>query len=78
MAEMCNGICSDMAIKTTYMRHEHVHGKSGIIGLTLNQNALKLWAYSLQACTKVVNGLIHMWNNLNITCQTDHKEKGTR
>ena len=29
-----NGIWKDMAIETTYMRHGH--GKSGIIGLTLN------------------------------------------
>ncbi len=68
-----NGIWSDMVIEITYMRHGH--GKSGIVGLPLNQNALKVWAYSIQACTKVVNGLDNI-RNVKDTCHTEHKEEG--
>ncbi len=63
-----------MAIETTYMRHGH--GMSGIVGLTLNQYALKVWAYSIQACTKVVNGLDNM-RNVKDACHTEHKEEGS-
>ncbi|MCP3888518.1 MAG: hypothetical protein GY702_06550, partial [Desulfobulbaceae bacterium] len=42
-AGISNGIWSDMAIETTYMRYGH--GRSGIVGLTLNPESLKTWSY---------------------------------
>ena len=48
-----NGIWSDMAIETTYMRNGH--GCKGIVGITLKQN-LKTWAYSLHTCNRLING----------------------
>ena len=45
-----NGIWSDMAIETTFMRYGH--GQSGIIGITLRPETLKTWAYSLTHATQ--------------------------
>lgn len=53
-----NGIWSDMAIETTYMRYGH--GQSGIIGITLKPETLKTWAYSLHACNTVIRHLDQM------------------
>lgn len=39
-----NGIWSDMAIETTFMRYGH--SKNGIVGITLKPETLKTWAYS--------------------------------
>ena len=50
-----NGIWSDMAIETTYMRYGH--GRSGIIGQTLRPETLKTWSYSLHACNTVLSDL---------------------
>ena len=45
-----NGIWSDMAIETTFMRYGH--GQSGIIGITLRPETLKTWAHSLTHATQ--------------------------
>ena len=71
-----NGIWSDMAIETTYMRYGH--GSSGIIGLTLNADAVKVWAYSMYACSKVSDSIEQMRNHLSNTPKSPndhHKEE---
>ena len=54
-AGLFNGIWSDMAIETTFMRYGH--GQSEIIGITMIPETLKTWAYSLHACNTVVSNL---------------------
>ena len=72
-----NGIWSDMAIETTFMRYGH--GKSGIIGLTLKPEAVKTWAFSMHACNSVVNKLEDMRDAdpsvKGQIVQTQHKEE---
>ena len=70
-----NGIWSDMAIETTYMRYGH--GQSGIICLTLRTETLKVWAYSLHACNTVINCLDHMrtLKSHRPESQNHHKEE---
>ncbi len=51
-----NGIWSDMAIESTFMRYGHSRG--GIIGITLQPNTLETWAYSLHSCNDIVNDLV--------------------
>ena len=53
-----NGIWTDMAIETTFMRYGH--GCRGIVGITLKQETLETWAYSLHACNVIVNDLNKM------------------
>ena len=47
-----NGIWSDMAIETTFMRYGY--GQGGTIWITLKPETLKTWAHSLLTCNKVV------------------------
>lgn len=70
-----NGIWSDMAIETTYMRYGH--GQGGIIGITLRPETLKTWAYSLHACNTVVSNLDQMRTQKQHrpASQTHHKEE---
>ena len=70
-----NGIWSDMAIETTFMRYGH--GQSGIIRITLRPETLKTWAYSLHACNTVVSNLDAMrtQEKSEPTSQTHHKEE---
>ena len=70
-----NGIWSDMAIETTYMRYGH--GKSGIIGITLRPETLKIWAYSIHACNTVVRhlDLMRTQKQNRPESQTHHKEE---
>ena len=72
-----NGIWSDMAIETTFMRYGH--GRSGIIGLTLKPEAVKTWAFSMHACNSVLNNLDNMRDSdASVTgqsSQTQHKEE---
>ena len=44
-----NGIWSDMFIETSFMRYGK--GPGGLIGLTLNEKSVKIWAYGLHICT---------------------------
>ena len=53
-----NGIWSDMYIESTFMKY--VHGPGGIIGITLNTNALKRWALSLHKCSHIIKDLVDM------------------
>ena len=70
-----NGIWSDMAIKTTFIRY--THGQSGIIGITLRPETVKTWAYSLHACNTVVSHMDAMrtQEQHKPPSQTHHKEK---
>ncbi|KAK5899937.1 hypothetical protein CesoFtcFv8_009360 [Champsocephalus esox] len=70
-----NGIWSDMAIATTFMRYGH--GQNGIIGITLRPETLKTWAYSMHACNKVVGNLDLMRDHEQQKCpsQTHHNEE---
>ena len=70
-----NGIWSDMAIKTTFMRYGH--GQRGIIGITLRPETLKTCAYSLHACNTVVSHLDAMstQEQHKPLSQTHHKEE---
>lgn len=68
-----NGIWSDMAIETTYMRYGHSTG--GITGITLKEETLKVWAYSRHACCEIVNNL-NVMRDEEPTTITHHKEEG--
>ena len=68
-----NGIWSDMAIETTFMRYGH--SKGGIIGITLKPETLKTWAYSLHGCHQLLNDLNDMRNKNTVPIQTTHKEE---
>lgn len=57
-AGIWNGLWSDMYIETTFMHYGH--GPGGIVGLTLNQHALKRWALSLHACSHISKDLAEM------------------
>ena len=67
-----NGIWSDMAIETTYMRYGHGH--SGIIGLTMRPEALKTWAMSIHAINTVMADM-NTIDNDEVPSQTHHKEE---
>ena len=60
-AGLFNGIWSDMAIETTFMRYGH--GQSEIIGIPLNPESLKTWAYSLHTCHGISDDLNEMRDN---------------
>ena len=72
-ASLFNGIWSDVAIETTFMRYGH--GQSGIIGITLIPETLKTWAYSLHTCHGTIDDLNEMRYNERPSAQTSHKEK---
>ena len=68
-----NGIWSDMAIESTYMRYGHGH--SGIIGLTLDKEAVKTWAYSRHVFSRSKHALDAM-SNQDSQPSSQHKEEG--
>ena len=70
-----NGIWSDMAIETTFMRYGH--SRQGIVGITLKPEAVKTWAYSLHACHSLLSSLNAMRNNQQTSHQTTHKEESS-
>ena len=74
-AGLFNGIWSDMAIGTTFVRYGH--GQSGITGITLIPEALKTWAYRLHACNTVVSNMDQMRAQEQHVpaSQTHHKEE---
>ena len=67
-----NGIWSDMAIETTYMRYGHSH--SGIIGLIMKPEALKTWALSVHAMNTVMSDL-NTIDDMETPSQSYHKEE---
>ena len=50
-AGVFNGIWSDMAIETTFMRYGHSRG--GIIGIMLQPESVMTWSYSLHLCNSL-------------------------
>ena len=76
-AGLFNGIWSDMAIETTFMRYGHGH--SGIIGITvtLRPETSKTWVYSLHACNTVVSNMDQMRTQEQHVpaFQTHHKDE---
>ena len=68
-----NGIWSDMAIETTYMRYGK--SKNGLIGLTMNPESFKTWAYSRHACSQVVQQLRAVRDNDSDSMQLKHAEE---
>ena len=68
-----NGIWTDMAIGTTFMRHGH--GCRCIVGITWKQETLKTRAYSLHACNVIINDLYKMLDRGCSPSQTYHKEE---
>ncbi len=56
-----NGIWSDMFIETSFMRYGK--GPGGLIGLTLNEQSVKKWAYGLHICTEIIRDLAKMRSN---------------
>ena len=68
-----NGIWSDMALETTYMRYDH--GCKGIVGITLKPESLKTWAYSLHTCNRLINGVNEIRDEEGLPPHTYHKEE---
>jgi len=69
-----NGIWSDQFIESTFMRYGHSSG--GIIGITLKEETLKVWALSRHLCCKIETGLDEMEEDGPDGCsQTSHKEE---
>ncbi|KAG1656584.1 hypothetical protein GQR58_023837 [Nymphon striatum] len=68
-----NGIWSEIAIETTFMRYGH--SKSGIVGITLKPETLKTWAYSLHTCHGILDYLDEMRETYRSPCKTTHKEE---
>ena len=71
-----NGIWSNMAIETTYMRYGHEKG--GIIGLTQHPETLKVWAYSRHACNEMVNAMNGMRDDQEAAVMFHKEEKKVR
>ena len=68
-----NGIWSDMFIETTFMRYGK--GPGGIVGVTLQPNVVKKWAYSLHICTQLLMNLDEMRRYSSNKEQEIHKEE---
>ena len=68
-----NGIWSDMANETTFVRY--CDGQSWIIGITLKPETLKTCAYSLHTCHGTIDDLSEMRNNERPSAQTSHKKE---
>jgi hypothetical protein len=68
-----NGIWSDLFIETTYMRYGK--GPSGIIGSTLNDSTLAIWALSLSIFGQLKNDLEALQDGHVQKVVTYHKEE---
>jgi hypothetical protein len=68
-----NAIWSDLFIETTYMRYGH--GPAGIVGSTLNESTLAIWALSHSTCAQVMNDLEAMKDGEEQRVVTSHKEE---
>ena len=75
-SSLWNSIWSDMMIETTVMRYGH--GPSGMIGITLNEKALEVWALSLHATTQLEKDLLDLKeeNSKTPICKHKEEEKG--
>jgi hypothetical protein len=68
-----NAIWSDLFIETTYMRYGH--GPAGIVGFTLNESTLVIWALSHSTCVQLMNDLEAMKDGAEQHVVTSHKEE---
>ena len=68
-----NAMWSDLFIETTYMRYGH--GPSGIIGSTLNESTMAIWALSQSACAQVRHEIEAMKTHGNHQHVTYHNEE---
>ena len=68
-----NGISSDMFIESTFMRYGH--SRTGVIGLTLKPETLKVWALSRHICSKMLLQLEDVRGSGNGEIHTKHKEE---
>ena len=69
-----NSMWSDMFIETTFMRYGK--SKHGIIGITLNSEAMKTWALSLHMCGQIVADVAEMRGDESVSRQAMvHKEE---
>lgn len=68
-----NGMWSDMFIETTLMRYGH--GPGGLVGITLNESALKRWALSLHVCSRLIKDIADMRDEDTETQVLSHKGK---
>ena len=67
-----NGVWSDLFLETTYIRYGH--GPSGIIGSTLNESTLAIWAFSQSTLTQLLNDLQDIKEGSFQTVVDTHKE----
>ena len=67
-----NGIWSDMAIESTYMKHGK--GPGGVIGFTTKPKTLDIWAKSQHACTQVLKQVSDLCEK-EISAKNTHKEE---
>ena len=65
------GLWSDMAIETSYMWFGH--SSTGIVGQLLKPETIKTWAYSINSCCELAEGLEAM-RNKDQEENTTHKE----
>ncbi|KAL8618129.1 hypothetical protein ACOMHN_034356 [Nucella lapillus] len=68
-----NGLWSDQFIETTYMRYGH--GPSGIIGSSLNESTLAIWAFSHSNLTQIYNDMETLKEGQEDVVVTTHKEE---
>ena len=69
-----NGIWSDMAIETTYMKVGK--GPSGMIGVTTNDRSVSIWANSHHFCGELLTELEHQRTRGQESPDMKHKEEG--
>ena len=73
-AGIFNGIWSDMAIETTYMKVGK--GPSGMIGMTTNDRSVSIWANSHHFCGELLTELEHQRTRGQESPDMKHKEEG--
>ena len=69
-----NGIWSDMAIESTYMKIGK--GISGIVGITTNDRSVSIWANSHHLCSELLSELSNLGDKEPKSSHDQHKEKG--
>ena len=69
-----NGIWSDMAIETTYMKVGKV--PAGVIGVTANERSVSIWSNSHHLCGQLLTELADLSDMDNKVDKKTHKEEG--
>ena len=69
-----NCIWSDLFIESTYMRYTYRHGPSGIIGATLSETTLAIWALSHNTTGQQSNDVAELDNHQYLVVLR-HKEE---